>query len=576
MNLWTSEEIEKILLYLEDRKLPFEKYCFTRVGEGLKLIGRGGFSDIYEAEKRKKRGRFEREEYCIKVTGFRDNVNAENASAEEARLQNSITSVTVNTVQVCDKTELYVEFDEQDNIINIYQENNQTESKRVIKLSFIVMEKLTTVIKRDVNGNVCSILGSGEEISEKEVLEFALDIGYALKHAHDRNILHRDVKLENVFYSEREKVYKLGDFGIAKETENGFAGTVAFTKGYVAPEVRTSKEKYDNTADIYSYGMMLYVIMNNYRFPDSRTYNVNASVQYQEGYSLPMPSGNISIPFFEIINKACRYDPNDRYQSMDEIIEALKRLLYGHKFADNLEDKLSYLTVAVFFCVLGMMFLKLGLASHWNIEINIFELIFLGICLIDGVNSNLKLKEKNYLGIKFIFLVIVLFTARKSIIKLVGYSILLLFHGAISMEIVIMMLVNVILTLFSNKTGIEMYNPYGIYMAMLCIPMAIVSAARYEFYNLQMRLQVDIGLADKMVWLILVMNYIIVVMLGFDFYTDNKFMVGIVSRILGPYVSALDKPLCVMGAGITGLIMCGYWVVREKIIKNRKVRSAKG
>ena len=84
--------------------------------------------------------------------------------------------------------------------------------------------------------------------------------------------------------------YKLGDFGIALKTAEGMASTVAYTDGYGAPEIiRRSDDKYDVTADIYSLGMTLYVLLNRLKFPGSKGYRVNAKLQYEKDFVLPRP-----------------------------------------------------------------------------------------------------------------------------------------------------------------------------------------------------------------------------------------------------------------------------------------------
>ena len=62
MNLWTNEEIEKILVQLDQRKLPFEKYTCVKNQSSLQLLGRGGSANVYEAEDRK----FHKEKFAIK------------------------------------------------------------------------------------------------------------------------------------------------------------------------------------------------------------------------------------------------------------------------------------------------------------------------------------------------------------------------------------------------------------------------------------------------------------------------------------------------------------------------------
>ena len=57
--------------------------------------------------------------------------------------------------------------------------------------------------------------------SEEEVLRLAKDIGSALSTAHENGIIHRDVKLENIFWDKHLQQYKLGDFGVARYVRMG-------------------------------------------------------------------------------------------------------------------------------------------------------------------------------------------------------------------------------------------------------------------------------------------------------------------------------------------------------------------
>lgn len=333
MNFWTYEEIEKILIQLDAMGQPFKKYQFVQENNQMILLGKGGSAYVFEAKHRKST----ESRFAIKVIGFKNtNIDVEDFN-KSADIQKNVEAYQNDVVKIYGSTELWLEFDEEDQVTAIFKKKPENSTKRSMHLQFIVMEKITPVIE-SMNGIELKITPEGLLGNEKEVLKLASPVGMALKRAHDKKILHRDVKLENVFYSEKDKRYKLGDFGIAKKTKNGFADTVAFTKGYVAPEVKKAAESYDNTADIYSFGMMLYVLMNGLKFPESNTYTVNVHAQYQKGYVVPPPESPISEDFYYIITKACMYDPDQRYQSMEEMlidIEGLvsnKRVAYRKKY----------------------------------------------------------------------------------------------------------------------------------------------------------------------------------------------------------------------------------------------------
>lgn len=88
------------------------------------------------------------------------------------------------------------------------------------------------------------------------------EICVAVKYLHDLNIAHRDLKPENLLYTSpaASAVLKLTDFGFAKETfTKGTLQTPCYTPYYVAPEV-LGPEKYDKSCDIWSLGVIMYIL----------------------------------------------------------------------------------------------------------------------------------------------------------------------------------------------------------------------------------------------------------------------------------------------------------------------------
>ena len=84
----------------------------------------------------------------------------------------------------------------------------------------------------------------------------------ALNHMHSINIVHRDIKPENIMITANDEI-KIIDFGLSKRQEkNKKMETVAGTPYYMAPEVLDGN--YDNKCDIWSLGVLLYVLMSGY------------------------------------------------------------------------------------------------------------------------------------------------------------------------------------------------------------------------------------------------------------------------------------------------------------------------
>ncbi|XP_024900543.1 serine/threonine-protein kinase Nek5 isoform X7 [Pteropus alecto] len=99
----------------------------------------------------------------------------------------------------------------------------------------------------------------GVLFSEDQILSWFVQISLGLKHIHDRKILHRDIKAQNIFLSKNGMVAKLGDFGIARVLNNSMelAQTCVGTPYYLSPEICQNKP-YNNKSDIWSLGCVLY------------------------------------------------------------------------------------------------------------------------------------------------------------------------------------------------------------------------------------------------------------------------------------------------------------------------------
>ncbi|XP_049709264.1 serine/threonine-protein kinase Nek5 isoform X1 [Elephas maximus indicus] len=99
----------------------------------------------------------------------------------------------------------------------------------------------------------------GVLFSEDQILGWFVQISLGLKHLHDRKILHRDIKTQNIFLSKNGMVAKLGDFGIARVLNNSMelAQTCVGTPYYLSPEICQNKP-YNNKTDIWSLGCVLY------------------------------------------------------------------------------------------------------------------------------------------------------------------------------------------------------------------------------------------------------------------------------------------------------------------------------
>ncbi len=185
---------------------------------------------------------------------------------------------------------------------------------------FIRMEKLTclTAVVQDVVKK--------ENLSE-EVIKIGKDLCCALIACHEQNIIHRDIKPANIYRSDNN-IYKLGDFGVSRILDHTMYATRTGTELYMAPEV-AKREQYNNSADIYSLGLVLYWLLNNCRLPfeipqlDGEAQR-KALSQRLKGDKIPRPLRG-SETLKNVVLKALSYDSNDRYTSQ-EMYNALNEI----------------------------------------------------------------------------------------------------------------------------------------------------------------------------------------------------------------------------------------------------------
>lgn len=147
-----------------------------------------------------------------------------------------------------------------------------------------------------------------------------------------KNIIHRDIKPQNIFINDNGD-FKLGDFGIAKTADHTTVATKAGTFNYMAPEVYFGNP-YNHSVDIYSLGLVLYWLLNERRgpfLPPALVKNSDSQKAQQRrfgGEALPPPAHG-SAQLRQIVQKACAFDPADRYASATQMMHDLEALT-GH------------------------------------------------------------------------------------------------------------------------------------------------------------------------------------------------------------------------------------------------------
>ena len=152
----------------------------------------------------------------------------------------------------------------------------------------------------------------GGPLTELEIQYYSIQIISAMKYLNDNYILHRDLKLSNIFISDNMKI-KIGDFGLSTNMYDPYGGFSRLygTKYYIAPEMLDSYT-YKLKSDIWSFGVVLYVLAtDDFPFKCGNMKKFKRAV-FRKYYRKPYKYRKISPEFCDLINKIFFYDPYNR------------------------------------------------------------------------------------------------------------------------------------------------------------------------------------------------------------------------------------------------------------------------
>lgn len=567
MDQWTKNEKEKILMELEKRDLPFKKYRFSKNGTGLCLLGRGASAEVYETESR----RNPQKKFAVKVIGFREKHSDSEAFQSHMAIYKNIAEIESDVVNVYASKEVWITFDEQEEILEVFSEKPDGEMEKCLQLQFILMEKLTCIFSRDKTGKIHLFPQKLEEGDENEIIKLARDIGLALERIHKEKILHRDIKLENIFYSSEKKQYKLGDFGIAAATSDGMASTIAFTKGYGAPEVLgVQNDRYDSTADIYSFGMTLFVLANHLKFPGSDSYSVNYGEQYRSGYILPCPDAPISEKMYQIMQKACRYEPDDRYQSMEEMLKELDKVTVSEVTGYRADHIRGTWLMGMFLLTVGVAVWKLTAKGNTDPGYLILEYILLGCGIgscfrwFRGENKTkfrllgfwIGMARLYYSGISWKWLMISLIIAWCS--------------GSTAGYVSVGMLTADLVSRLQRMVGMEnMIRAEYRWIAVTAISLSFVLFLQFQIINFRDPSMVRLYFEKRIFWPVICADYGVMAVQAIQLHGRAALYYR---KLLGDKIvdAMLRVPVDLFKVGIVGLLFCAAWLVREKIMMKRR------
>jgi serine/threonine-protein kinase len=164
-----------------------------------------------------------------------------------------------------------------------------------------------------------------------DVVRYGVQVADALAHAHERGVIHRDLKAANVVVTPQGRA-KVLDFGIAKRlTTVGVgggtatlteAGTISGTLTYMAPE-RLRDHPADAQSDIWALGVLLYEMASGRRpFAGDTAFEVSSAILKDSPPPLP---AKVPAPLQHVILKCLEREPANRFQQASDVVAALER-----------------------------------------------------------------------------------------------------------------------------------------------------------------------------------------------------------------------------------------------------------
>lgn len=259
--------------------------------EQLELIGSGGMSIVYKSLDRKL-NRYD----AIKI--LKDDLIADDESRERFLAESRAIAMLSHP-----------------NIVSIYDIGHSDDVGDEIE--YIVMELIDGITLKQY-------IKKRGQLNWKESLHFSGQIAKALAHAHERGIIHRDIKPQNIMLL-KDGTIKVADFGIAAlQNSLGDSDEALGSVHYMAPE-QSKGAAADARSDIYSLGVVMYEMLTG-QYPYTGETPEEIAIKHINGNPVRPRKLNKSIPprLEKIVLKAMSSDLQTRYQTAEEMVHDLE------------------------------------------------------------------------------------------------------------------------------------------------------------------------------------------------------------------------------------------------------------
>lgn len=288
-------------------------------------IGSGGFSTVYEIVRTDEFGM--EEHAALKVISVPENKSDITAFRDDGLDDKSITAYFKTQVDDISKEFFLLSGMKGNSHIVSYEDHQIVQHDNDPGWDILIRMELLASLTDYYRANFANTA-----IDEMTVIKIGVDLCKALELCEKKNIIHRDIKPQNIFVNQNGD-FKLGDFGIARVSDHTTKATKAGTYTYMAPEVYLGRS-YNARVDQYSLGLVLYWLLNERRMPfapqgvPTADDNSKALQRRMNGERIPEPLHG-SPELKKIVLRACAFDPNERFSGPMEMRLALEIIAHG-------------------------------------------------------------------------------------------------------------------------------------------------------------------------------------------------------------------------------------------------------
>jgi|GEM_PF-4130523 len=288
-------------------------------------IGSGGFSTVYEIVRTDEFGM--EEHAALKVISVPENKSDITAFRDDGLDDKSITAYFKTQVDDISKEFFLLSGMKGNSHIVSYEDHQIVQHDNDPGWDILIRMELLASLTDYYRANFANTA-----IDEMTVIKIGVDLCKALELCEKKNIIHRDIKPQNIFVNQNGD-FKLGDFGIARVSDHTTKATKAGTYTYMAPEVYLGRS-YNAKVDQYSLGLVLYWLLNERRMPfapqgvPTADENSKALQRRMAGEPIPEPLHG-SPELKKIVLRACAFDPADRFSGPEELRCALEIIAHG-------------------------------------------------------------------------------------------------------------------------------------------------------------------------------------------------------------------------------------------------------